>query len=150
VINSSLRRDACSTACAPRPQPQAAAWPHPSELLLRAAPALVSQAAVLSETLNKNSTPNALTWWFCFVLGFLGPPSWHLEVPRQGVQSELQQPVYTTATATPDPSHTSWQGWILNPLSEARDQTRNLMVPSRICFCCATTETPYIACFSFS
>ena len=31
---------------------------------------------------------------------------------------------------------------ILNPLSEARDQTRNLMVPSRIHFHCAMTGTP--------
>ena len=36
---------------------------------------------------------------------------------------------YTTATATPDPSHISdlyyslWQCWILNPLSKARDWT---------------------------
>ena len=35
-----------------------------------------------------------------------------------------------------------WQCRILNPLSEARDQTRNLMVPSRICFHRATTGTP--------
>ena len=53
-----------------------------------------------------------------------------------------------TATATPDLSrvcnlhHSSWQRWILNPLSEARDQTRNLLVTSQIHFCCATTETP--------
>jgi len=26
----------------------------------------------------------------------------HMEVPRLGVESELQLPVYTTATATPD------------------------------------------------
>jgi len=32
--------------------------------------------------------------------------------------------------------------WILNPLSEARDRTRNLMVPGRIHFHCATTGTP--------
>ena len=38
-------------------------------------------------------------------------------------------------------SHEPRQRQILNPLSEARDQTRNLMVPSRICFCCATTGT---------
>ena len=31
---------------------------------------------------------------------------------------------------------------ILNTLSEARDQTRNLMVPSRILFCCAMMGTP--------
>ena len=35
---------------------------------------------------------------FCFVLG---PHSWHMEVPRLGVKSEQQLPVYTTATATP-------------------------------------------------
>ena len=31
---------------------------------------------------------------------------------------------------------------ILNPLSEARDQILNLMVPSQIRFCCAMTGTP--------
>ena len=42
------------------------------------------------------------------------------------------------ARATPDPSrvcdlyHSSWQHWISNPLSKARDPTRNLMVPSWI------------------
>ena len=46
----------------------------------------------------------------------------------------------TTATATPDPSrtcdlhHSSWQRWILNPLSEARDQTCELMDASQIRF----------------
>ena len=28
--------------------------------------------------------------------------------------------------------HSSWQRWILNPLSEARDRTHSLMVPSQI------------------
>ena len=48
----------------------------------------------------------------------------------------------------PDPSlvcdlhHSSWQHQILNPLSKARDQTRNPMVLSQICFRCATTGTP--------
>ena len=56
-------------------------------------------------------------------------------------------PASATATATSDPSricdlhHSSRQRWILNPLSEAGDQTRNLVVPSRIRFCCATTGT---------
>ena len=56
---------------------------------------------------------------------------------------ELQLLAYTTATAPPDPSHisdlhpSSRQYQILNPLSEARDQMRNLMVPSQILFCCA-------------
>ena len=53
---------------------------------------------------------------------------------------ELQLPAYTraTATATWDPSrvcdlhHSLRQCRILNPLSEARDRTCNLMVPSRV------------------
>ena len=69
-----------------------------------------------------------------------------MEVPRLGVELELQLPAYTTAT---DPSrvcdlhHSSWQRWILNPLSEARDWTHHLMVPSRIPFHCATAGSPY-------
>ena len=38
----------------------------------------------------------------CFC--FLGLHSWHMEVPRSGVESELQLPAYPTATATRDPS----------------------------------------------
>ena len=34
---------------------------------------------------------------------FLGPHPQRMEVPRLGVQSELQLPAYTTATATQDP-----------------------------------------------
>ena len=51
----------------------------------------------------------------------------HMEVPGLGVESELQLPAYTTATATLDPrqicdlQHRLWQRGILNPLSEARD-----------------------------
>ena len=54
----------------------------------------------------------------------------HMEVASLGVKLELQLLAYTTATATPDLSHicdlhhSSWQRRILNPLSEARDQTR--------------------------
>ena len=85
--------------------------------------------------------------FFFFSLSFvlLGPHQWHMEVPRLRVQSELQLPAYTTAMAIPDLSricdlhHSSWQRWILNPLSETRNRTRNLMVPSWIRFHCATT-----------
>ena len=54
-----------------------------------------------------------------------------MEILRLRVQLELQLQVYTTAMQ--DPSHvcnlyhSSWQCWILNPLSEARDQTSVLM-----------------------
>ena len=57
-----------------------------------------------------------------------------MEVPRLGVESELQQLLaYTIAAATRDPSrtcdlhHSSWQCRILNPLSKAREQTCILM-----------------------
>ena len=67
-----------------------------------------------------------------------------MEVPRLGVESELQLLAYTAVTVMPDLNqvcdlhHSSRQHQILNPLSKARDQTRNLMVPSQIRFHCAT------------
>ena len=73
-----------------------------------------------------------------FFLVFLGPHPWHIEVPRLGVQSELQLPAYTIATAMPDLRHvcdlhhSSWQHQISNPLSEARDQTRIFMDTSGV------------------
>ena len=73
-----------------------------------------------------------------------------MEVPRLGVQWELLLLAYTTATATPDLScvfdlhHSARQRWILNPLSKSRDHIRNLMVSSRIRFCCAETGTQRI------
>ena len=75
-----------------------------------------------------------------------------MEVPRLGVQSELQLPAYARATAMPDPSHicdlhhSSQQHQILNPLSKARDLTHNLMFPSQIRFKCTMTG---IAKYSF-
>ena len=84
----------------------------------------------------------------CHFFFSLRPHLQHMEVPRLGMEPELQLRAYTTATAMPDPSrvchlhHSSQWHQILNPLSKARDQTCNLMVPSRICFCCTTTGTP--------
>ena len=71
-----------------------------------------------------------------------------MEVPRPGIQSELQPPVYTTATAALDLSYlcdlhySSLQHQILNLLSEARDQTHVPMDTSQVCFYWATTGTP--------
>ena len=71
-----------------------------------------------------------------------------MEVPRLEVKLELQLPAYATATATQDSSHicdlhhSSRQHQIPNPLSEARDWTYNLMVPSRIRFHRVTMGTP--------
>ena len=62
-----------------------------------------------------------------FFLVFLGPHLRRMEVPRLGVELELQLPAYSTTTATRDLSHvfdlhhSSRQQWILNPLGEARD-----------------------------
>ena len=88
-----------------------------------------------------------LGFLFCFVLffwffGFSGPHLWYMGVPRLGAESELQLPATATATAkvTEDPScmcdlyRSSWQCWILNPLSRARDQTCVLRDTSRVCY----------------
>ena len=74
-----------------------------------------------------------------------------MEVPRLGTKSELQLPA--TATATWDPSCVCDlccslpKRWILNPLSEARDRTHNLMGTSWVCYRWATTGTPHRAPF---
>ena len=59
---------------------------------------------------------------FFFSLFFLRPHLPHVEVPRLGVESELQLPAYATATATQDPSCicdlccSQWQRQILKPI----------------------------------
>ena len=94
----------------------------------------------------KQSSDNIQSPFYLFIfillyflsLVFLGPHPCHMEVPKLGVQPEMQPPAYARATATQNLScvcdlhPSSWQHWILNPLSEARDRTRNLMDPSRI------------------
>ena len=67
-----------------------------------------------------------------------------MKVPKLGVKLELQLLATATATATAtamavqglsyfcDLHHSSWQRWIFNPLSEARNRTRNLMDASQV------------------
>jgi len=80
-----------------------------------------------------NSTIGEVFFFF-----FSGPRLWHMEIPRQGVESELQPLAYTAATATRDPSHicdqhhSSWQHGIPNPPIDARDRTCILMDPSQV------------------
>ena len=75
--------------------------------------------------------------WFDLIFGL---HLRHSEVPRLGVESELQLPVYATTTATQDPKlicnlhHSSRQCQILNPLSKAKDQTHVLMDASQVCW----------------
>ena len=79
---------------------------------------------------------------------FLGPHPQHMEVPRQGVKSELQLLAYAAATVTAmwvpscvnDLQHSSQQSQIPNPLPEAGDQTSILMDTRQIHFGCATWE----------
>ena len=71
-----------------------------------------------------------------------------MEVPRLGVESELQLLAYATATAMRNLSHifnlhhSSQQRRILNPLSEARGQTHIIMDTTQIHFHCITMEMP--------
>ena len=64
---------------------------------------------------------------YLFIYLFLWLHLRHMEVPRLGVETELQLLVYTIATATPDLSHlcdlcsSLWQRRILNPRSKTRD-----------------------------
>ena len=73
-----------------------------------------------------------------FFLLFLRLHLQHMEVPRRGVESELQLLAFITATASQDPSHildlhrNAGQYQILNPLSKARDQTPALMDASQV------------------
>ena len=68
----------------------------------------------------------------------LGPIPQHMEVPRLGVELELQLLTTATATAIQDLSHisnlylTSQQRKILYPLSKARDQTLILIDTSHV------------------
>ena len=78
---------------------------------------------------------NFITFFFFFLVLH----SWNMEVPRLWVESELYLLAYATATTMQDPSqvfnlhHSSRQCRILNPMSEAGDQTCVLMDASQIC-----------------
>ena len=92
--------------------------------------------------------------WFCLIslfsclfVYFVGAYPYHMEVPRLGVESELQLLAYATATSTWDPSrvsnlhHSSLRHQIPNPQIKVSDQTHILMDTSQIRFCCATMGT---------
>ena len=64
------------------------------------------------------SMPMLVPHFIIIIFSFLGPHLRHMEIPRLGVELELQLPDYATATTMPDLS------WILKKcqilLSEAR------------------------------
>ena len=77
---------------------------------------------------------------FCFFFVFLGQHPWHMEVPKLGFPIRAAAAgLHARTTATQDPSHvcdlhySSLQHQILNPLSEARNQTCILVDPSWVC-----------------
>ena len=82
---------------------------------------------LLSAMLSSSQIQTTFSFFF-----FLGPHLRHMEVPRLGVKLELQLSAYTVAIATWDPSQGSWQHWILNLTSEARDRTHILMDTSQV------------------
>ena len=85
---------------------------------------------------------------FClFVFFFWGPHLRHMEIPRLGVELELQLLAFSTLTVMLGLSwvcrlyHSSWQCWILNPLSKGRNWTWILMDTSQVCYYWATMGT---------
>ena len=78
-------------------------------------------------------------FYLFLIFVFLGPQPQHMEVPRLGIELELQLLAYPTATRDPshvcDLHHSSQQCQILYPLSEARDRTSILMNAGQISFC---------------
>ena len=70
----------------------------------------------------------------CLIHFIFLPHPWHMEYGSSQARSQMGP----TATATGDRRHicdlyhSSWQPWITDPLSKARDQTRILMDTSRI------------------
>ena len=87
---------------------------------------------------------------FFFFFVFLGSLQQHMEIPRLGVELELQLPAYRTTTATPDLSrvynlhHSSRQHQIPNSLSKARDWTRVLLDMNWVGHCWAMKGTLHL------
>ena len=104
----------------------------------------VPSSAIFGKSFRKTDVNSSQSSFVCF----LGLHLRHMEVPRLGVELELQLLTYATATATQDPScfrdlgHSSQRSWIPDPLSKTRDQTCILMATSWICFHCATMGIP--------
>ena len=83
-----------------------------------------STPSVINKKLPKTNSPLAASSFFS-----LEPNLWHMEVLRPGVELELQLLGCSTGTAMWDPNcicdlyHSLQQSQILNPLSQAKDQT---------------------------
>ena len=82
-----------------------------------------------------------------FFFSFLGPHPWQMEVPRLGMESELQLPATATQNLSPvyDLHRSSQQRWFLNTLSKTRDQTRIPMDPSQVHYQWEVMGTPMLS-----
>ena len=105
-------------------------------------PSSLSEWVVLLSGKGLGSFFSFSFFFFFFFWHFLLLHLQHGEVPRLGVQSDLQLPAYATATATATQDlshvcnlhHSSRQCQIPNPQSKARDGTHILMDTSRVHF----------------
>ena len=94
-----------------------------------------------------------LFFFFFLAFVFSGLHWWCMEVPGLGLESELFLPAYATATATLDLSHicdahhSSRQRWILNPLSEARDQPATSWFLVGFVSAAPRQELPNVKCY---
>jgi len=81
---------------------------------------------------------------YLFICFFRGTPGAHGGSQTRGLIRATAARLhhsYSNAIVC-DLHHSSWQYWILDPLSKARDRTHNLMLPSQIRFCYTTAGTP--------
>ena len=109
-----------------------------TSLFLPPSPSLILRLKLSYEVVKPLN--NISECFFC-LLSFQGHICDICRFPGWG-ELELQLPATATATATPDLSlicnlhHSSQEHWILNPLSEARDDRTCVLVDaSQICFC---------------
>ena len=92
-------------------------------------------------------------FFFFFFFCLLRPTPMAYESSQAKSWTGATAPAYTSATVTQDLSHvwdlhrSSWHCWILNPLSETRDQTPILADTRRVCYCWATVGTPESGAF---
>ena len=106
---------------------------RPNNIYLWSTPPLISQA--LAYTLKKQTWRKGgffllFVFLFCFVLFF------HLFRAAPAAYGASQARGQIRATGL---HHSSWQHWILNPLSKARDQTCILRDTSHFCWATAGT-----------
>ena len=110
---------------------------------------------ILVRFVNHWATTGTLAWFVCLFV-YVCMYLLFRAVPAAYGSSQARGPIRATVASCSwhirsewhlRPTPSSWQHQILNPVSEVRDRTRNLMVPSPICFHCTTTGTPGLVLF---